>query len=213
MADETSPVREIKFESLTEGCLELERELGLPPDCLLDLPRELSDWSFVIKIAALVESAVTHLLTDEIDDERFRPLVSKLYMQGATGKLPLAKSLNIISRDEYAFSAGITGLRNTLAHDPRFLGFEFGEYLLSLPEPKRIDFFKWATRGKVYPLSDKHKMSGLRVQIWGQALVILAKANVTKATRSAQRRIDKMHKEVGQSFINTPPFVDETETG
>jgi hypothetical protein len=212
VADETSPVREIKFESLIEGCLTLERELGLPPKCLLDLPGELSDWSFVIKIATLVESAVTHLLSDEIGDERFRPFVSKLGMHGATGKLQLAKSLSLLTNEDHDFSTGITKLRNHLAHDPAFLRFELVEYLSHLTESDRHNFFKWATRGKEYLSGHETAVPRIRVQIWAQALVILAKANVTKATRTAKRRVDQMHKDVGESFMNTPPFIDETET-
>lgn len=208
MTDETPPVREIKFESLIEGCLMLEEELGLPTKCLSDIPREISDWSFVIKISTLVESAVTHLLSDEIGDERFRPFVSRLGMHGATGKLQLAKSLNVLTTDDRAFATHITALRNDLAHDPQFLRFEFAEHLVNLTKSERHNFFKWATRGKEYLPGDATAVQRIRVQIWGQALLILAKAMATKAEAASKRRLDQIHKDLGESFMNTPPVTD-----
>lgn len=207
MSEENSPSPTIGFEKLIAGCVQIETDLGLPAGCLTSLPKEASDWSFVIKVATLVEAATTHLLTDEIADERIRGLLSRLPMQGRSGKLPLAKEWGLISKEDYDFAVGISNLRNDLAHDPQFVGFAFVDYLAALKGTTRRDFLVWAARGMAHHPGDKDVATKLRLQLWAQTAMILTKAMMTKSAAAAQRRKHKLYAELAESVLNAhePP--------
>lgn len=204
-AQDGNEAPKISIAELIEGCVGIEMDLALPHGCLVDLPSHESDWSFVIKLAALVESAVSHMLIDEINDGRVRSLITRLPMQGVIGKLNVAKSWDLLSSNDFAFAVGISTLRNTVAHDPSWMGFKFSVYVEGLERNRRLEFYRWAARGIEHQSADESAIKLLRFQMWAQACVVLLKARITKTEAAAKRRQADAYKELAESFLNSPP--------
>ena len=111
-----------------------------PTDTLAALILQ-DDWSLVIKGHALVEGAVSYMLSS-ILDKRLRRVLSMLELgREGTGKLEIAKALAVLTKGERTFIRTLSQLRNALAHDVRYLAFTFEEHLKSLDKQQRKAFF------------------------------------------------------------------------
>ena len=122
----------------------LEKEMGVPEGFFKNLGRE-DDWSFIVKLHALIESALTHELVASLDDERLRGFVSKLNLR--SGKLALASALERISKENRAFAEGIASIRNELVHDARNANFTLTKRFESLPDHKVQSIYRgWGFR-------------------------------------------------------------------
>jgi hypothetical protein len=72
---------------------ELEIDLGVDVGFFESLLNE-DDWSFVIKLHALLEAATGHLLVEHFDDKRLEEVIAHLEMSNQrTGKIALLKSM------------------------------------------------------------------------------------------------------------------------
>ena len=93
------------------------KDMNLPGSFLVDLLREPHDWSFIIKLHALVEGVSTHLLIADLGDERLREPISHLEMSNSrTGKVAFLKALELIESDDRSFISSLSELRNQLVH-------------------------------------------------------------------------------------------------
>jgi hypothetical protein len=90
--------------------------IGLRPDFLAELLLvEVSDWSFVVKAHALLESVVcqllaTHLQRPEIEDV----LAQRVQMED---RIEILKALNLVSSSERQMMRLLGKLRNQLVHN------------------------------------------------------------------------------------------------
>ncbi len=114
----------------------LEQFLGIPIGFCDELLYE-NDWSFVIKLHALLESALNELLVSELDNPKLKKFVTKLAIQGRSGKISLAEELNILSKEEKEFIIALTSMRNQFAHVVRCVGTTIPIYLKSLDPAER----------------------------------------------------------------------------
>lgn len=122
----------------------LEAKLGLEPGFFdsLDSDDE-NDWSFVIKAHALVEAAVSHLLTQTIKRPELGDLFSRLDMSNkATGKAAFVKALGLLGEEQRRFVSALSELRNRLVHDVRNVNFDLLEHVDSLNPKERETFLK-----------------------------------------------------------------------
>ena len=88
------------------------------------------DWSSVIKRHALVESNVSELILAHIGDARLHPVVDRLPLANdGTGKLALAKELELLDGRQRGFVKKRSELRNTLVHDVNQPGFVLQDYV------------------------------------------------------------------------------------
>jgi hypothetical protein len=107
----------------------LTKELGVPDGALLSLISD-NDWSAIIKSHALIEGAMTLLLTSALDEAALSPAFSRLPLgEDITGKLAFAKALGLLQPKERRFIKRLSELRNMLAHDPHHLGFTLKAYV------------------------------------------------------------------------------------
>lgn len=91
------------------------------------------DWSFVIKVQALVEASVTDLLVTHVGDEKLKGFVELLPLADEEiGKLAMAKMLDLMSPEQRRFVKKMATLRNKLAHRVDHIGFTFSHYVSSL---------------------------------------------------------------------------------
>jgi len=115
-----------------EGVAGLEREFELPKGFVQGLLKE-DDWSFVIKLHALIEASVAHMLTARLG-ENLSEFVHGMSLRGRTSKLNLAKALGYLDSGAVSFVGMLADLRNSLAHGVSNLTFSFRAYLTGLDD-------------------------------------------------------------------------------
>tara|TARA_B100001971_G_scaffold84647_1_gene78099 strand:+ start:210659 stop:211258 length:600 start_codon:yes stop_codon:yes gene_type:complete len=90
-----------------------EQELNLPSGAVLDFPNE-DDWSFIIKITALIERTINYLVTSDLNDDHVSELIIG---QKLRQKLNLAKNRKIIDPKTFEIFKYVSELRNKAAHN------------------------------------------------------------------------------------------------
>ncbi|MDD5385455.1 MAG: hypothetical protein PHG89_11330 [Gallionella sp.] len=120
----------------------LERKLDVQPGFFESLDGEgESDWSFIIKVHALVEAAVSHLLTENLEREELGDLFSRLDMSNkVTGKAAFIKALGLLEEPERRFISSLSELRNRLVHDVRNVNFDLANHVKEM-DAKEQDLF------------------------------------------------------------------------
>jgi len=122
----------------------LETEMGVPAGFFRQLGVE-KDWSFIIQLHALVESALAHAILLRLADKRLEEFVSRLNVgNNRMGKAGLAVALGLLEPHDLEFVAILSEFRNRLVHDARQVGFSLADYLRSLPDSKAESYYlRW----------------------------------------------------------------------
>jgi hypothetical protein len=95
-------------------------DLRLPQGFCESLYKE-DDWSFIIKLHALLEAVVTHLLVAHLQQDALLDVFARVEMsQEKTGKLAFAKALNLLTSNHRAYVRYISELASQQA-GPRCL--------------------------------------------------------------------------------------------
>jgi len=131
-------------QTLSELVPLLESNLGLKQGFFesLDSDKE-NDWSFVIKAHALIEAAITRLLTESMKRPELADLFSRIDTSNkTTGKAAFVKALGLLDEEERRFVSAFSELRNRLVHDVRNVNFDLLEYVESLSGKEREIFIK-----------------------------------------------------------------------
>lgn len=120
----------------------LESKLGISPGFFQSLDGESgNDWSFIIKVHALIEAAISHLLTEHLQQPELEGVFSRLDMSNkATGKVAFIKALGLLAEPERRFVSSLSELRNKLVHDVRNVNFDLAEDVEKM-NPKNQEIF------------------------------------------------------------------------
>lgn len=119
----------------------LEQELALPANFFEHLFKE-DDWSFVIKLHALVEAATSRLIVSQLGRPELHDFVARLELSGTSiGKAPLATALGVFDSDERRFTRALSELRNSLVHRVENVRFSFPAYVESLDKNQKEKFY------------------------------------------------------------------------
>ncbi len=168
-----------------------EKELHLREGFLQMLLQE-DDWSFVIKIHALIEAAVSQQLASSIDKRLLR-IFQRLELGDArSGKIRFAEALGLLQKDHCRFIQKLSELRNSLVHDIRKTDFTFRTYLDSLDENQRKAFLDW-----VVAFSTKEALSGWiqnatedpKIPIWLYAITVVMHTTLTSIKANLDREM------------------------
>jgi hypothetical protein len=117
---------------MVEAAAEIEKELGLPNNFLWNLRNE-DDWSAIIKLHALLETAVTHLLVRFFGRDELQDVFATMELGNArTGKLVFLGKLNCLEKNHRRFIRKLSEIRNKLVHDIRNVQFSLPEYVNEL---------------------------------------------------------------------------------
>ncbi len=108
---------------------ELERKLEVPEGLFFRLRDEAEDWSFLIKVQALIEASLDHLIKRELNRPELHAFIEKLGYNGRLGKLELIRSLKLLDKVHFDYLDLLAKFRNDMAHDIRFVGFKLSDYL------------------------------------------------------------------------------------
>ncbi len=110
-----------------DAARELQRQLGLHEGFFHSILDE-DDWSFIVKMHALMEAAVTHLLTERVGHAPLEGVFSFTeFANKRSGKLAFAKALNVLDSDERRFLYWLAELRNSLVHGVKNVQFDLDE--------------------------------------------------------------------------------------
>ena len=90
--------------------------------------KEGDDWSFIIKIHAVLEAVFTEYLTKKLNKEELSDVISNLEMSNSkNGKLAFAKALGMTFSDSETFVRRLSELRNELVHNVKNLNYSIDE--------------------------------------------------------------------------------------
>lgn len=103
--------------SIDKGILDLQGKLNLPKNFFKKLLEE-DDWSFIIKLHALIEAACTDLLLHRFDEPNLRNIISRLELSNKTfGKLAFIKELDLLGDTKRRYISTLSEWRNNFVHN------------------------------------------------------------------------------------------------
>jgi hypothetical protein len=194
---------ELSTTGLVQHLTEMEREIGLPDRFLLDLVEE-SDWSFVIKLHALLEAALAQALVAEIGDTRLSEIVSRLTLQN---KLRWAGTLGILGPPDTTLMDRLARIRNYAAHSLDGLSFTFSGYVESLSAEERSSTLK-----ALLPLGDGPSggagslfQVAPRAAVWVNATATLARLAALRKVAASRAAIRGIYERVAQDMLDLTP--------
>jgi hypothetical protein len=115
--------------TIPEAIRALEAEIGLPPGFFAGIARE-DDWSFVIKLHALIEHCVTSLIVRRTKGLGLDRVVGQLRFNDIkTGKLAVARDLQLLSPEYVDFIRAVCEIRNAFVHYVDFLAMPLSKYI------------------------------------------------------------------------------------
>lgn len=128
---------------------ELEADIRLSKGFFEDLLND-DDWSFVVKLHALVEASVTHLLVQELNRSELEFYLGRIELSNQqTGKLGIAKALNLLDTDQLRFIRHLSEMRNAFVHGVENVQGTVRDFLSRQPQNRRNAYdkaFRWGWR-------------------------------------------------------------------
>lgn len=188
-----------KFTSSTVG--ELKEKFKF----LLDLLSQ-DDWTFVIKGHAMIEAAVTQLLTEYIGDVRLRDFFERLpLLEDQRGKVTVAKKLDLLDDKQCKFIRKFSELRNMLVHSIENLDFVFKDYLLKLDKNQ----FSSLSDTIIYFVEDDHTRAKWEkifkqtptIAIFMSLYMVVAECVVSSQHVAGSRQLDKLAERTMQTLL------------
>jgi len=171
-----------------------ESQLGVPTGFFEALRAE-DDWSFVVKLHALVEAAATNLLVEAFDKPELRDQFTRLPLSDSgCGKLSLLKSLNIVSSPYRGFIQTLSELRNLAVHNVEQTSLSLKVMVQESPKDKRKAWAK--TLGVGLRGSDAIRLEILQTDpkglIWISALCLISLLALHKESLKSENNIAKL---------------------
>jgi len=129
------------------GLDRLEVALKVPPHFFEKLLHE-EDWTFIVKLHALMEAALTMLLGEQLntgsqDNPRLTDAVSNLDMSAVrVGKVTLANALGLIREDEARLIRYLSTLRNVFVHQIQNVALRLDAHVASMDKNQRDNFLR-----------------------------------------------------------------------
>jgi len=184
---------------IEETIAEIETNLGLKPGFFSDLRKD-DDWSFLIKVHALMESVCSHLLTSYFSDIKFKDIFSRLEMSDTKkGKVAFLRAAGLIIKEEASFIRGLSELRNEMVHNIEGIHFKFSDHIAKLDKQQRdafVDTFGYAyitedNKGKYYLRDRELIISEPKNSIWWGVAIILATLKLQVDTHFFEEQVKK----------------------
>ena len=180
-------------EELENAIRAVDIQYNLGGGFLLHLYQE-DDWSFVIKAHALIEAAVSQLLTQHVGDSRLSGVFERLELSNTqTGRLAFVKALDLLSDNERRFVRGFSELRNRLVHNVHNVRFRFADDLVAMDTNQRKAFLDWVTYR--HPSRERDSLraeaeNATKHMLWNATLFFVL--SCLKKTNQAKHRHDEI---------------------
>ncbi|MGH7631144.1 MAG: hypothetical protein ACREOF_17510 [Gemmatimonadales bacterium] len=178
-------------ESIEAALRYLEQDLDLSKGFLVKLWGEEDAWAFVIKCHALLETAMSELLSGFLVNDSFQELISFLPMGGKTGKVAFLRSSALISATEQTFLDELQNLRNSLVHNVHSVRFDFQTFMTTNPkQAKRLGraAAAFGDDGEVRKRYEAEFEEAPRHVLWLATLAVLARSRSALLKSEQQRR-------------------------
>lgn len=192
-------------EEFLKAISKLESNIGLKNGFFSALLKE-DDWSFVIKLHAMYEAAVTALIIDKLGQDTLEAFISRLELgDRSRGKLRIAKDLGLLDKEERKFIYSLSEIRNNFVHNVNNTQIDLKKYLNDLDKNKYkhyIDTFSYTYAKNVeiaeYIIESKQfTRENPKIAIWHNSMNVLFVISTISATekhkRSLQEAIMKIH--------------------
>lgn len=127
---------------IDEGIVELSNRIGLSPDFIVKLLKE-DDWSFIIKLHALIEAVCTQLILYHFKEPALSSIIARLELSNKPiGKVALLKELELLDEYHRKYIYALSELRNGLVHDVKQSNFNLKEMVNSYKKEELKRFAK-----------------------------------------------------------------------
>jgi energy-converting hydrogenase A subunit M len=113
--------------SIADQIPKLEETLGIEVGFFNKLSDE-EDWALIIKLHALIESAVSELLTAAFNNTSLKDTFSMLELSNKrTGKMAFINALGLLGDAERRYISSLSELRNKLVHNIKNVNYQLHE--------------------------------------------------------------------------------------
>jgi len=133
---------EINMDSvkIDKGILGLQSKLGLPENFFKDLLEE-NDWSFIIKLHALLEGACSKLLVFHFNEPKIEKIFSRLELSDiSTGKLAFLKELGLLGSESLKYIVTLSQFRNKLVHNVQHYDVDLKKMIAGFDKNQKKSF-------------------------------------------------------------------------
>jgi hypothetical protein len=125
----------------------LPKTLGVSEEFVARIERD-DDWTFIIKIHALIEAGLNHAITKVVNKPELADIISQLDTGDRRyGKLAFAEALEILSKQERGFIRILSKLRNDLVHKIKNVDFVFSTWLQPMQSAARKSLIETISAG------------------------------------------------------------------
>jgi hypothetical protein len=191
----------------------LEDELGLPANWLFTLVKE-SDWSFVIKLHALFEAALTHLLEASLQKPELGEFISRMNTSGRLGKVAMARALELVDKEQARYLELLSRMRNDCVHDVRNVSFTLSAHAEKVSKEDRSNMVELVRRNtargaQVGPLDELVMQGDLKTAVWLTGVNVVAVMYNQKEFLAAMARAAKE----GRTELNTVDDLADWDSG
>lgn len=149
------------FNKIDRNLNHTEERLKLPIGFMKSL-YDCTDWEFIIKSNAFLESSTNALLTDFLSKDFHRFIDNLDFANLKTGKLFLAKELGLIEKEHFNFIRSLCEERNVCAHTISNLNYDIMANISILNEKDQARWFKKYSMG--FDIQDEF-FSDIRIAI------------------------------------------------
>ncbi len=119
----------------------LAEHVGLTPAMLATLQESDDDWTFIIKIHAMIEVALNHMLIGKLNRPELNEIISGLNIPGKAGKVTMALALGLLTQHQANFISRMSFLRKRMVHDIQHFDFDLKLFLFGL-KPDQLENWK-----------------------------------------------------------------------
>ena len=198
------------IETPEESVREFEKDLGIKIGFLENLIQD-DDWSFIIKIHALLESAVSLLLTKSVGNGKLQDIFSTIELSNKKyGKLAFVKALSLLDRPDRRFISSMSELRNKLVHNITNVEFSLKEHVSKLSNGQFLQFAKsfdsFSSEDERHNKSKKDKVreifrSNHKKAIWFSAMITIGIIYQKKLIEDANIKTRDLREEIAKKYI------------
>lgn len=196
---------------LNEGYENIKNEALEKTEFLLKLLLD-DDWSFVVKSHSLIESLVTELIINEIDEVKLKKLIERMPLHNETvSKMEIVKIYNILSKEERDFIINLTEIRNKIVHKYENINFSFETYINELTDKNKRKRWReihlWESMNKETKDDIEKKIyTNPKIAIWLALLTFvynsLEKITVTKSGKITKEIATKNSKIIVDDWLS-----------
>ena len=169
---EPSPFKLLPLPGFLRLVARMETALALPNGFSRGLLDE-DDWSFVVKLHALLEASITMLLVERLGGpSTLREPEKHVESLATRTKINLAYSLGLFDADARLFLNKLSELRNGLVHRVANVGVSLSDRIAAMTDRQKAEFTGWVVPGP-HSARTKQALEKPRLAMWLRAFFLI----------------------------------------